>query len=81
MFNVSFQLMILKVEGFGNPEPRVQPEEPVRLSVEPESATPMPTSASASKKSELSILMDMYKFMHNQQQTYWKYAKIRDDSI
>ncbi len=41
----------------------------------------MPTPASTSKKSELSILMDMCKFMHNQQQTYWKYAKIRDDSI
>ena len=25
--------------------------------------------------------MDMCKFMHNQQQTYWKYEKIRDDSI
>ncbi|KAK5842503.1 hypothetical protein PVK06_004870 [Gossypium arboreum] len=58
----------------------VEPEEePVKLRVEPESASPMPTSASALKKSELSILMDMCKFMHNQQQTYWKYAKIRDD--
>ena len=25
--------------------------------------------------------MDMCNFMHNQQQTYWKYAKIKDDSI
>ena len=41
----------------------------------------MLTSASTSRKSELSILMDMCKFMHNQQQTYWKYAKIRDESI
>ncbi|KAK5842655.1 hypothetical protein PVK06_005036 [Gossypium arboreum] len=70
------------VEGSKNPEPRVESEEePVKLSVEPESATPMPTSASALKKSKLSILMDMYKYMHNQQKTYWKYAKIRDDSI
>ncbi|KAK5775703.1 hypothetical protein PVK06_043634 [Gossypium arboreum] len=65
-----------------NPEPRVEAEEePVKLSIEPKSATPMLTSVSSSKKSELSILMDMCKFMHNQQQTYWKYAKIRDDSI
>ncbi|KAK5819133.1 hypothetical protein PVK06_024095 [Gossypium arboreum] len=70
------------VEGSKNPKPRVEPEEePVKLSVEPEYTTPMPTSASTSLKSELSILMDMSKFMHNQQQTYWKYAKIKDDSI
>ncbi|KAK5842409.1 hypothetical protein PVK06_004761 [Gossypium arboreum] len=55
------------VEGSKNPKPRVKlEEEPVRLNVEPESTAPMPTSASASKKSELSILMDMCKFMHNQ---------------
>ncbi|KAH1129719.1 hypothetical protein J1N35_001097, partial [Gossypium stocksii] len=41
----------------------------------------MPTSVSTSKRLELSILMDMCKLMHNQQQTYWKYVKIRDDSI
>ncbi|KAK5825446.1 hypothetical protein PVK06_020283 [Gossypium arboreum] len=70
------------VEGFAAPEPKVELEkETVKRSVEPESTTPMPTSASASKKSELSNLMDMCKFMHNKQQTYWKYAKIRDDSI
>ncbi|KAK5825228.1 hypothetical protein PVK06_020039 [Gossypium arboreum] len=66
------------VEGSENPEPKVEPEEePVKLSVELESTTPMLTFASGSKKSELSILMDMCKFMHNQQQTYWKYAKIK----
>ncbi|KAK5819326.1 hypothetical protein PVK06_024311 [Gossypium arboreum] len=70
------------VEGSENPEPRVElEEEPFKLSVEPEYTTPMSTSANTSRKSELSILMDMCKFMHNQQQTYWKYAKIRDDSI
>ncbi|KAK5775890.1 hypothetical protein PVK06_043844 [Gossypium arboreum] len=54
------------------PEPRVElEEEPVKLSVEPEFATPMSTSESASKKSGLSILMDMCKFIHNQQQTYY----------
>ncbi|KAH1106373.1 hypothetical protein J1N35_010141 [Gossypium stocksii] len=69
-------------EGATNPEPKVEPEEePVKPSVEPEFATPIPTHASTSKKSELSIMMDMCKFMHKQQQTYWKYAKIRDDSI
>ncbi|KAK5824573.1 hypothetical protein PVK06_019353 [Gossypium arboreum] len=37
------------VEGFENPDPRVElEEEPVRLSVEPEPTTPMLTSASAS---------------------------------
>ncbi|KAK5835771.1 hypothetical protein PVK06_011478 [Gossypium arboreum] len=70
------------VEGSENPKPRVEPEEePIKLSVEPKYTTPMPTFASISRKSELSMLMDMCKFMHNQQQTYWKYAKIRDDSI
>ncbi|KAK5842694.1 hypothetical protein PVK06_005077 [Gossypium arboreum] len=59
------------VEGSENPEPRVETEEElVKLSVEPKPTTPMPTSASASKKSELSILIDMCKFMHNQQQNY-----------
>ncbi|KAK5825728.1 hypothetical protein PVK06_020590 [Gossypium arboreum] len=70
------------VEGSENPKPRVEPEEePVKLSVEPEYTTPIPTFGSSSRKLELSILMDMHKFMYNQQQTYWKYAKIRDDSI
>ncbi|KAK5835961.1 hypothetical protein PVK06_011688 [Gossypium arboreum] len=59
------------VEGSENLKPRVEPEEePVRLSVEPKLTTPISTSASASRKSALSILMDMCKFMHNQQQTY-----------
>ncbi|KAK5771161.1 hypothetical protein PVK06_047342 [Gossypium arboreum] len=48
------------IEGSENLEPRVEPEEePVKLSVEPKPTTPMPTSASASKKLELSILMDI----------------------
>ncbi|KAH1122658.1 hypothetical protein J1N35_005818 [Gossypium stocksii] len=69
-------------EGSTNPELRVEPEEEiVKLSVEPEFTTPMPTSANTLNKLELSIMIDMCKFMHNQQQTYWKYAKIRDDSI
>ncbi|KAK5842783.1 hypothetical protein PVK06_005174 [Gossypium arboreum] len=69
-------------EPIEDPKPRVEPEEePVKLSVEPEYTTPLSTSASTSRKSELSMLMDMCKFMHNQQQTSWKYAKIRDDSI
>ncbi|KAH1130177.1 hypothetical protein J1N35_001555 [Gossypium stocksii] len=69
-------------EGTTNPEPGVELEkEPVKPSVEPEFVTPIPTHASTLKKSELSIMMDMCKFMHKQQQTYWKYAKIKDDSI
>ncbi|KAK5835963.1 hypothetical protein PVK06_011690 [Gossypium arboreum] len=44
------------VEGSENPEPRVEPEEePVKLSVEPEYTTPVPTSASTSRNVELSI--------------------------
>ncbi|KAK5839525.1 hypothetical protein PVK06_008323 [Gossypium arboreum] len=59
------------IEGFANPESKVEPEEEtVKLSVEPKSTTPMLTSASTSKKSELSIMMDMCKFMHNKQQTH-----------
>ncbi|KAK5836104.1 hypothetical protein PVK06_011854 [Gossypium arboreum] len=70
------------VEGSENPKPRVDlEEEPVKLSVELEYTTPMPTSSSTSRKLKLSILIDMWKFMNNQQQTYWKYAKIRDDLI
>ncbi|KAK5785808.1 hypothetical protein PVK06_040427 [Gossypium arboreum] len=70
------------VEGFTTPKLEVEPEkETVKLSVEPESTSLMLTSASTARKSELSIMMDMYNFMHNQQQTYWKYAKIRDNSI
>ncbi|KAH1107998.1 hypothetical protein J1N35_011766 [Gossypium stocksii] len=69
-------------EGYANPKPRVDPEEEtVKLSVEYEFSTPILISTSTSKKLELSIMMDMCKFMHKQQQTYWKYAKVRDDSI
>ncbi|MBA0626732.1 hypothetical protein Godav_004343 [Gossypium davidsonii] len=41
----------------------------------------MPTSSNTMKKSELSTMMDVTKFMHNQQQAYWTYAKVRDDSV
>ncbi|MBA0626731.1 hypothetical protein Godav_004342 [Gossypium davidsonii] len=41
----------------------------------------MPTSSNTMKKPELSIMMDMMKFMHNQQHAYWKYAKIKGDSV
>ncbi|KAH1073000.1 hypothetical protein J1N35_025328 [Gossypium stocksii] len=50
-------------EGSANPELRVGPEEEtVKLSVEPEFTTLMPNTL---KKLELSIMMDMCKFMHN----------------
>ncbi|KAH1039102.1 hypothetical protein J1N35_040845 [Gossypium stocksii] len=59
------------VEGSTNPVFRAElEEEPVKLSVELEFTTPILISASASKRLEFSILMDMCKFMHNQQQTY-----------
>ncbi|KAK5839521.1 hypothetical protein PVK06_008319 [Gossypium arboreum] len=55
------------VKGSATPKPEVEPKkEIVKLSVEPKSTTLMPTSASASKKSEFSIMMDKCKFMHNQ---------------
>ncbi|KAH1039080.1 hypothetical protein J1N35_040823 [Gossypium stocksii] len=70
------------VEGSANPKPKVEPEEEkVKLSVGPKFTKPIPISASTSKILELSIMMDMCKFMHNQQQTYLNYAKIKDDSI
>ncbi|KAH1039728.1 hypothetical protein J1N35_041471 [Gossypium stocksii] len=66
------------VEGSVNPEPKVEPGEET---FEPKFTAPMLTFASTSKKSKLSIMMDICKFIHNRQQTYWKYTKIRDDSI
>ncbi|KAH1047311.1 hypothetical protein J1N35_038095 [Gossypium stocksii] len=70
------------IEESSDPKPRVGPEEePVKPSVEPEFTTPMSTSASTPKKLELLVIMDMCKFMHKQQKTYWKYTKIRGDSI
>ena len=55
--------------------------EPVEPSVNPELTIPMPTSSNTIKKSKFSIMMDMWKFMHNQQQAYWRYAKVRDDTL
>ncbi|KAK5824989.1 hypothetical protein PVK06_019790 [Gossypium arboreum] len=79
MTNYNLERLVVKVYELNQ---EVEPEkETIKLSVEPESTTLMPTSASASDKSELSVIMDMCKLMHNQQQTYWKYAKIRYDSI
>ncbi|MBA0610607.1 hypothetical protein Godav_011428 [Gossypium davidsonii] len=60
-------------------EPREEPN--AKELVEPELTIPMPYSSNTVKKLDLSIIMDMKNFMHNQQQAYWKYAKIRDDSV
>ncbi|KAK5835779.1 hypothetical protein PVK06_011486 [Gossypium arboreum] len=55
------------IEGSENLKPRFEPEEePIKLCVEPEYKTPIPTFTSTSRKSELLMLMDMCKFMHNQ---------------
>ncbi|KAH1082329.1 hypothetical protein J1N35_022090 [Gossypium stocksii] len=64
-------------------EPREESnvDEPVELSVGPELTIHRPTSSNIVKKSKLLIMMDMMKFMHNKQQNYWKYAKIRHDSV
>ncbi|KAH1107283.1 hypothetical protein J1N35_011051 [Gossypium stocksii] len=70
------------VEESSDPKPRVgQEEDPVKPSVEPKFIALMLTTASTPKKSKLLIMIDMCKFVHKQQQTYWKYAKIRDDLI
>ncbi|KAK5775160.1 hypothetical protein PVK06_043029 [Gossypium arboreum] len=64
-------------------EPKEEPntDESVEPNVDPELTICMPTSSITVKKSKLSIMMDMMKFMHNQQHAYCKYAKFRDDSI
>ncbi|KAH1114651.1 hypothetical protein J1N35_008029 [Gossypium stocksii] len=41
----------------------------------------MTTTSNINDKLEFSTMMDMWKFMHNQQDAYWKYVKIKDDSI
>ncbi|KAK5824844.1 hypothetical protein PVK06_019628 [Gossypium arboreum] len=53
-------------------EPREETnvDEPVESSLNLELTIPMPTSLNTVKKSKLSIMMDMMKFMHNQQQAY-----------
>ncbi|KAK5802078.1 hypothetical protein PVK06_029660 [Gossypium arboreum] len=66
-----------------SPEPRVDPNaaEPVESSFNPELIIPMPSSSNTMNKSKLSTIMDMWKFKHNQQQAYWRYAKVKDDTI
>ncbi|MBA0756372.1 hypothetical protein Gogos_020823 [Gossypium gossypioides] len=65
-------------EELNNPEsikepkifkPREEPNanEPVEPSVDPELTIPMPTSSNTVEKSKLSIMLNMMKFMHNQQ--------------
>ncbi|KAK5839790.1 hypothetical protein PVK06_008629 [Gossypium arboreum] len=71
-------------EGEPNsPKPRV--EENTTKLVEPtvnlELTIPITASSNTMNKSKFSTMMDMWKFMQNQQQAYWKYAKIRYDSI
>ncbi|KAK5775526.1 hypothetical protein PVK06_043424 [Gossypium arboreum] len=55
-----------------SPKPRVDPNdaEPVEPSVNPELTIPIPTSSNAMIKSKFSTMMDMWKFIHNQQQPY-----------
>ncbi|KAK5818879.1 hypothetical protein PVK06_023829 [Gossypium arboreum] len=52
-----------------NPKPRVEPNivEPVELSVNHELTIPMPTSLNTMKKSKFLTMIDMWKFIHNQQ--------------
>ncbi|KAH1073087.1 hypothetical protein J1N35_025415 [Gossypium stocksii] len=71
---------IKKLEA-SEPTEELNADEPVEPSVDLKLTIPMPTSSNTTKKSEFLIMMDMMKFMHNQQQAYWKYPKIRYDSV
>ncbi|KAH1107492.1 hypothetical protein J1N35_011260 [Gossypium stocksii] len=72
---------LVKELEVSKPRKKSNPDEPVKPSVDLELTIPRPTSSNTVKKSKLPIMMDMMKFMHNQQQAYWKYAKVRDDSV
>ncbi|KAH1031308.1 hypothetical protein J1N35_043482 [Gossypium stocksii] len=63
-------------------EPREEPnaDKLVEPSIDLKLTIPTPTSSKTVKKSELSIMMDLMKFMHNKQLACWKYAKVRDVS-
>ncbi|KAK5771513.1 hypothetical protein PVK06_047728 [Gossypium arboreum] len=63
------------------PKEEMNADEPIEPSVDLELTIPMPTSSNTTKKSEFSIMMDMMKFMYNQQQACWKYVKIKDDFV
>ncbi|KAK5819896.1 hypothetical protein PVK06_024930 [Gossypium arboreum] len=56
-------------EELNNLEPRVDlnAAEPVELSFNLELTIPMPSSSNIMKKLKFSTMMDMWKFMHNQQ--------------
>ncbi|KAK5794535.1 hypothetical protein PVK06_035767 [Gossypium arboreum] len=70
---------LIKELEVSKPRKKSNANEPVEPSVDHELNIPMPTSSDTVKKSKLSIMMDMMKFMHNQQQAYWKYVNIKDD--
>ncbi|KAK5845263.1 hypothetical protein PVK06_001431 [Gossypium arboreum] len=85
--------MMLKYGQFGrkteseselnSPEPRMEPNvvEPVETTANPELTILMTTPSNINAKSKFSTLIDIWNFMHNQQQVSSKYAKIRYDSI
>ncbi|KAK5785488.1 hypothetical protein PVK06_040079 [Gossypium arboreum] len=70
-------------EKSNNPEIKVEPNvvELMEPSVNLVLTIPVPTSSNTMKKWEFSTMIDMWTFIHNQQQAYWRYAKIKDDSI
>ena len=57
--------------------------DPVEHKDESDAGTPMFRAQSPSPdfRDELSNLMDLMQHMQWQQQAYWRYSKIRDDSI
>ncbi|KAH1031440.1 hypothetical protein J1N35_043614 [Gossypium stocksii] len=58
---------LVKEPKVSEPREELNVDEPVEPSVDPMLTIPMPTSLITVKKSELSIRMDMIKFLHNQQ--------------
>ncbi|KAK8305424.1 hypothetical protein V6Z12_D03G062100 [Gossypium hirsutum] len=57
----------IKKSEVSKPREELNADEPVEPSVDPELTIPILTSSNTVKKLELLIMMDMMKFMHNQQ--------------
>ncbi|KAH1032160.1 hypothetical protein J1N35_044334 [Gossypium stocksii] len=77
------ELEKVEPEGESNSsEPRIESNvaKPVETTINLELTIPI-TTPSNINKSKFSTMMDMWKFMQNQQQAYWKYAKIIYGSV
>ncbi|KAK5785486.1 hypothetical protein PVK06_040077 [Gossypium arboreum] len=58
---------LIKEPKVSEPRKESNDDEPIVPSIDLELTNPSPTSSNTVKKSELSTMMDMMKFMHNQQ--------------